>query len=97
MTKNQRDKIKRINKVLDRKNAELRRYNMNKRKTPLLKSEIEMLQMILKEEVYPTQEYKLKLSNRLEILKRMWYKIKLKKCNSELNKEARQDTLGEGR
>jgi len=49
---------------------------MIRRKHILLKNEIEILQMILKEEAYPTREYKLKLSNRLESLKRKWYNVK---------------------
>ena len=49
---------------------------MRKRKHPLLKNEIEMLQIILKEEGYPKKEYKLKLARNLENLKREWYKVK---------------------
>ena len=48
----------------------------NKRNKLLLKNEIEMLQIILREEGYPTKEYKLKLANNLENLKRKWYKVK---------------------
>ncbi len=49
------------------------------RKHILLKNEIEMLQIILREEGYPTKEYKLKLANHLEELKKLWYKTKKKK------------------
>ena len=44
------------------------------RKKILLKNEIEMLQMVLREEAFPTEEYRLKLVNRLEDLKKLWYK-----------------------
>ena len=50
--------------------------NKNKRKHILLKNEIEMLQMLLREEGFPSQEYKLELANRLEELKKLWYKTK---------------------
>ena len=46
-----------------------------KRKYPLLKNEIEMIQIVLIEEVFPTKEYRLKLADNLEKLKGMWYKI----------------------
>jgi len=46
------------------------------RKKPLLRNEIEMLQLILKDKVFPTGEYRLKLVKRLEELKRRWYKLK---------------------
>lgn len=48
----------------------------NKRKHILLKNEIEMIQLTLKKEVYPSEEYILRLVERLEKLKRKWYKIK---------------------
>ena len=35
-----------------------------------------MIQIVLKEEGFPTKEYLEKLSKRLEDLKRMWYKVK---------------------
>jgi len=35
-----------------------------------------MLQMFLRQEAFPSEEYKLKLANRLEDLKKLWYKIK---------------------
>lgn len=50
-----------------------------KRKHPLLKTEIEMLQLILEDKTFPTKEYRLKLVERLEELKKKWYKIKLTK------------------
>jgi len=50
-----------------------------KRKHILLKNEIEMMQIILREEGFPTREYRLKLAERLEKLKRLWYKVKEKK------------------
>jgi len=46
------------------------------RKHCLLRNEIEMLQIVLREEGYPTREYRLKLAERLENLKREWYKVK---------------------
>jgi hypothetical protein len=46
------------------------------RKHILLKNEIEMLQIILRKEGFPTDEYREKLAERLEELKRKWYKIK---------------------
>ena len=46
---------------------------MGKRKHTLLKNEIEMLQLILKNEVYPIEKYRLKLADRLEKLKEEWY------------------------
>ncbi len=49
---------------------------MKKTKCYLLKNEIEMLQIILREEGYPTREYKLKLAEKLENLKCEWYKVK---------------------
>ena len=42
----------------------------------LFRNEIEMLQIILREEGYPTREYKLKLCDKLENLKKEWYKVK---------------------
>ena len=47
-----------------------------KRKHPLLKNEIEMIQIVLREEGFPTKEYRLKLVERLEELKGKWYKNK---------------------
>ena len=47
-----------------------------KRKHPLLKNEIGMIQKVLREVVFPTYEYRLKLANNLEELKEMWYKVK---------------------
>ncbi len=58
---------------------------MKKRKHHLLKNEIEMLQIILREEGYPTQEYKLKLAEKLENLKKEWYKVK------KLKKDMKKD------
>lgn len=49
---------------------------MSKRKHSLLKNEIEMLKSILLEKVYPTWEYKLKLVDNLDKLKKKWYKSK---------------------
>jgi len=46
------------------------------RKRPLLKNEIEMLQLILEDKVFPTEKYRLKLVKRLEELKGLWYKIR---------------------
>ena len=46
------------------------------RKHILLKNEIEMLQLILRKEVFPIKSYRLKLADRLEKLKREWYKVK---------------------
>lgn len=54
------------------------------RKKILLRNEIEMLQIILKEEGFPTKEYKLELAERLEELKIKWYKVKeLKKSSNK--------------
>ncbi len=50
-----------------------------KRKNPLLKNEIEMMQIILMEKGFPTKEYRKKLANNLEELKKLWYKVKTKK------------------
>lgn len=47
---------------------------MIKRKHILLKNEIEMLQIILEEKGFPTKECRLRLSNKLEELKDLWYK-----------------------
>ena len=47
-----------------------------KRKHILLKNEIEMLQIILREEGYPSKDYKEELVGRLEELKKEWYKVK---------------------
>lgn len=49
------------------------------RNKPLLKTEIEMIQIVLEDKAFPTEEYRLKLIERLEDLKRMWYKVKDKK------------------
>ncbi len=49
-----------------------------KRKHILLKNEIEMIQRILKEETFPISSYRVKLVDRLEELKRTWYKVKFK-------------------
>jgi len=35
-----------------------------------------MIQIVLREEGFPTKEYRLKLANRLEELKKKWYKTK---------------------
>ncbi len=48
------------------------------RKRPLLRNEIEMIQIVLREEGYPTKEYREKLAERLEDLKKLWYKVKTK-------------------
>jgi hypothetical protein len=48
----------------------------HKRKHILLKNEIEMIQNILCENVYPRQNYKIELANRLSELKIKWYKGK---------------------
>ena len=45
-----------------------------------------MLQIILREEGYPTKEYKLKLAEKLENLKGEWYKVK------KLKKEVRNSS-----
>jgi len=45
------------------------------RKHILLKNEIEMIQIVLKEEGYPTKECRENLANRLEDLKKLWYKV----------------------
>ena len=50
-----------------------------KRKRPLLKNEIEMIQIILRKEGYPTDKYRERLAGRLEDLKELWYKVKPKK------------------
>jgi len=47
-----------------------------KRKHILLKNEIELIQMTLKGEVFPTEFHIEKLVNNLENLKRAWYKVK---------------------
>jgi hypothetical protein len=57
------------------------------RKHYLLKNEIEMLQIILKQEGYPTEEYKMKLVDKLENLKRSWYKFVPKKKKEKENAE----------
>ena len=46
------------------------------RKKILLRNEIEMLQIILREEGFPTKEYRLELAKKLEELKIKWYKVK---------------------
>ena len=47
-----------------------------KRKKPLLKNEIKMLQLILEDKAFPRDEYISKLVRQLEELKAMWYKVK---------------------
>ncbi len=42
----------------------------------LLRNEIEMIQIILREEGYPIKEYREKLADKLENLKKLWYKVK---------------------
>lgn len=59
-----------------------------KRKRPLLKNEIEMIQIILWEEAYPTKEYRFKLAERLEELKERWYKVKKSKEKKNENNMA---------
>lgn len=49
---------------------------MNKRKHALLKNEIEMIQIVLREEAYPTQTYRLHLAEKLEDLKKECYKVR---------------------
>ena len=49
---------------------------MENRKHYLWRNEIEMLQIILREEGFPTKECRLKLAEKLENLKREWYKVK---------------------
>jgi len=56
--------------------------NKIKRKHILLRNEIEMLQIILEDRAFPTEEYRFRLIKRLEELKGLWYKVKLKKHNS---------------
>lgn len=56
---------------------------MNKRKRPLLRNEIKMLQIILREEAYPTLKYRLELADRLEDLKKEWYKVREPKHRSK--------------
>ena len=46
-----------------------------KRKHILLKNEIEMIQIILREQGFPIKKYRLELANRLEELKKLWYKV----------------------
>ena len=61
-----------------------RQKEQMKRKHILLKNEIEMIQIILREEGFPTKEYRLKLAEKLEELKKLWYKVKEKKiCQSK--------------
>lgn len=47
-----------------------------KRKHTLLRNEIEMLQKILKNEVYPSKDYVLGLIKQLEELKKLWYRVR---------------------
>lgn len=54
-----------------------------KRKKALLKNEIEMLQFVLREEGYPTKEYRLKLADKLEDLKKELYKVRETKLESK--------------
>lgn len=49
-----------------------------KRKHILLKNEITMIQKVLRDLSYPTEEYCEHLANKLEELKREWYKVKIK-------------------
>lgn len=48
--------------------------NTRRRKHPLLKNEIEIIQKTLSGKCYPSDEYILKVVERLEDLKRTWYK-----------------------
>jgi hypothetical protein len=50
-----------------------------KRKHILLRTEIELLQKCLMEEVYPAMFWRKKLVEQLEELKCKWYKVKKKK------------------
>ena len=50
-----------------------------KRKHILLRNEIDNLQRIIKGEIYPADFYIENLINRLENLKKKWYKVKDKK------------------
>ena len=52
----------------------------------LLRNEIEMIQIVLREEGFPTQEYRLELANKLEELKKLWYKVQSKDVPRENNK-----------
>ena len=54
-----------------------------KRKHILLKNEIKMIQSVLEGKVYPTDECISGLINRLEELKKAWYKVKKKKVENE--------------
>lgn len=56
---------------------------MEKRKHALLKNEIEMIQEFLVGDVYPDAKYLIKLHERLENLKREWYKVKTKKWQNK--------------
>jgi len=49
------------------------------RKIPLKKNEIEMMQIVLCNEAFPTREYRMELCNMIEDLKAHWYKVKKKK------------------
>ena len=57
-----------------------------KMKHILLRNEIEMIQIVLREEGFPTQEYRLELANKLEELKKLWYKVQSKDVPRENNK-----------
>lgn len=48
---------------------------MNKRKHALLENEIEMIQIVLREEGFPTKEYRLNLVDKLEDLKKECYNV----------------------
>jgi hypothetical protein len=52
-----------------------------KRKHILLKNEIDNLQKIVREEIYVADFYKDNLVERLEELKRKWYKVKPNKLS----------------
>lgn len=59
------------------------------RKHPLLKNEIEMINLILSRKVFPTLPYRLKLYNRLNELKKLWYKDGSHKKNNIEHKEVK--------
>jgi hypothetical protein len=54
-----------------------------KRKHILLKNEIENLQMIVNDEIYVANFYKVNLIKRLEELKRKWYKVRGKSLGEQ--------------
>lgn len=47
--------------------------------TILKRNEIDMLQFILIDGICPTEEYRIKLANKLEKIKATWYKVNKKK------------------